>query len=102
MPDREKLFRGTPKKVTIVSNNTDYFRPEPGEETEQKLAISSSGDVQFSAYRFNDDVPLRQQHFKIDPDSADVILNAVVDYFNTTDVYSVHQCTTAPSAVNLI
>ena len=84
MPDRNKLFRGKPKKVEIVSNNTVFFSPEPEEEIEQKLIISSSGDVRFSAYQF-DDTLLRKRHFKIEPDAADAILNAVVDYFNTAD-----------------
>ena len=84
MPDRNKRFRGKPKKVEIVSNNTDFFSPEPEEEIEQKLTVSSSGDVRFSAYQF-DDTLLRKRHFKIEPDVADAILNAVVDYFNTAD-----------------
>lgn len=84
MPDRNKRFRGKPKKVKIVSNNTDFFSPEPEEEIEQKLTVSSSGDVRFSAYQFDDTI-LRKQHFKIEPDAADAILNAVVDYFNTAD-----------------
>ena len=84
MPDRNKRFRGKPKKVEIVSNNTVFFSPEPEEEIEQKLTVSSSGDVRFSAYQFDDTI-LRKQHFKIEPDAADAILNAVVDYFNTAD-----------------
>ena len=44
MPDRNKRFRGKPKKIKIVSNNTDFFSPEPEEEIEQKLTVSSSGD----------------------------------------------------------
>ena len=36
MTDRNKLFRGKPTKVKIVSNNTDFFSPEPEEEIEQK------------------------------------------------------------------
>lgn len=84
MPDRNKRFRGKPKRVKIVSNNADFFSPEPEEEIEQKLIISSSGDVRFSAYQF-DDTLLRKRHFKIEPDVADAILNAVVDYFNTAD-----------------
>lgn len=78
MPDRNKLFRGKPKKVEIVSNNTVFFSPEPEEEIEQKLTVSSSGDVRFSAYQFDDTI-LRKQHFKIEPDAADAILNAVVE-----------------------
>ena len=56
MPDRNKLFRGKPKKVEIVSNNTVFFSPEPEEEIEQKLTVSSSGDVRFSAYQFDDTI----------------------------------------------
>ena len=40
--------------------------------------------MRFSAYQF-DDTLLRKRHFKIEPDVADAILNAVVDYFNTAD-----------------
>lgn len=85
MPDRNNLFRGIPKKVKIVSNIIGFFSPEPEKEIEQKLTVSSSGDVRLSAYQFNDTLPIRKFRFKIEPYFADAILNEVVDYFNTAD-----------------
>ena len=85
MPDRNNLFRGIPKKVKIVSNIIGFFSPEPEKEIEQKLTVSSSGDVRLSAYQFNDTLPIRKFRFKVEPYFADTILNDVVNYFNTVD-----------------
>lgn len=80
------IFKGTLKKVRIVSNNVCYGpMPEPDVEVEQHLTINHEGRVWFSGYNFGNAgekyKKARTNNFKIEKESADKLLNALATYF---------------------
>ncbi len=47
------MFKGIPKTIHIVSNNICYGpSPDPTDEIEQHLTISTEGQVKFSSFNF--------------------------------------------------
>lgn len=82
------IFRGTLKKMRIVSNNICYGpMPESKDEVEQHLTINDKGHVWFSGYNFGNGSEryekARTKNFKIDKLAADRLLNALDTYFGT-------------------
>ncbi len=80
------IFKGTLKRMRIVSNNIHYgSMPEPGEEMEQRITINDEGEVWFSGYNFVNKEEkyekARTKNFKIAKVSADKLLNAIAAYF---------------------
>lgn len=83
---RPQIFRGTPKKIRIVSNKIGYGpRPNPDDAAEQHLTINSAGGVWFSAFNYGADglkYSLSEtKSFHIDKTAAETILNAVAEFF---------------------
>lgn len=79
-------FKGTLKKIRIVSNNICFGpMPEPNEEVEQRLTINSEGRVWFSGYNFGSGgeryEKARSKNFKIDKDATDKLFGAFAAYF---------------------
>lgn len=79
------IFRGTPKSISIVSNNLCYDpEPKPNDEIEQHLTINSGGGVWFSSYCYGDGknyLLSRSKSFHISKAASEAILNAVGKYF---------------------
>ena len=80
-------FKGKLRKIRIVSNNLGYGPcPEPDEEIEQRLTITSAGKVWLSRYcygDFNGDQKLlNKTTFSISEDAAAVIMSAMTEYFS--------------------
>ena len=80
------IFKGTLKKVRIVSNNICYGpMPKPEDEVEQHLTINNEGCVWFSGYNFGNPgeryEKARSKAFKIEKASADKLLTALATYF---------------------
>ncbi len=81
------IFKGTPKKLSIVSNNISYGPcPEPADEVEQHITINANGQVWFSAYAFGQGFgkfeKARRKNFKIEKNTAQYLLNAIAAYFS--------------------
>ena len=92
------MFKGTIKKMKIVSNNICYGpMPEVDDEVEQHLTINNAGRVYFSAYNFgagfHNHIKNRERKFSIGKEKANELLDIVSAYFKkpfaipyTTDV----------------
>lgn len=85
-------FRGTLKKVHIVTDNVRYRawgRYEPYEEVEQHLTINNKGGVWFTAYNFGHGGERyekgRTRIFKIDEEKTSRLFSAITDYFGNRD-----------------
>ncbi|WP_243108047.1 PD-(D/E)XK nuclease family protein [Clostridium sp. JN-9] len=81
------IFEGTPKKISIVSNNISYGPcPEPSDEVGQHITINAEGRVWFSAYTFGGGFGQyekdRTKNYKIGKEAAGKVLNAVAAYFS--------------------
>lgn len=84
--DNPFIFRGTLKKMRIVSNNICYGpMPEPDDEVEQHLTINNEGRVWFSGYNFGRGheryEKARSKNFKIDKAAANKLLDTIAAYF---------------------
>lgn len=80
------IFKGTLKKMSIISNNICYgSMPESDDEVEQLLAINDEGHVCFSGYNFGHGgekyEKARTKNFKIEKESANKLFNAIATYF---------------------
>lgn len=80
------IFRGTLKKMQIISNNTCFgHMPEPNEEVEQHLIINNEGRVFFSGYKFGYSgeqyEKARSKNYKIDKSATDKLFDAITAYF---------------------
>lgn len=78
--DNPFLFRGTLKKMCIVSNAICYGTPpEPEDEVEQHLTINSEGRVWFSDYAFGESfgkyTKARSKNYSIEKNAATEVLN---------------------------
>ena len=85
--ENNAMFKGIPKTINIVSNNICYGPcPEPTDEVEQHLTISSEGQVKFSSLNFGYGMEKyekgRSEEFNIGKPVAGKILNAVGEYFS--------------------
>ena len=91
----ETIFKGTLRKIRIVSNNICYGPPpEPDDEVEQHLTINAEGRVWFSSYKCGE-LPYQikkagSKNFKIDRTTADKIFDAISTYFSNeyTEVFA--------------
>lgn len=84
--DNPFIFRGTLKKMQIISNNTCFgHMPEPNEEVEQHLIINNEGRVFFSGYKFGHSgeqyEKARSKTYKIDKSATDKLFDAITAYF---------------------
>ena len=84
--DNPFIFRGTLKKMQIISNNTCFgHMPEPNEEVEQHLIINNEGRVFFSGYKFGHSgeqyEKARSKNYKIDKSATDKLFDAITAYF---------------------
>lgn len=84
------IFKGTIKKIRIVSNNISYGpRPEPEDEVEQHLTVNTDGRVWFSTYVFGDGIgkyrKSKTKNFSIDKSNATELLDKVAAYFSRED-----------------
>ena len=79
-------FQGRVRKMHIVSNNISYGPvPAPDDEVEQRLTVSASGRVWFSAYCYGSGNPYklaRTKNFHIAKEAAARILNAAAAVFS--------------------
>ena len=78
--ENNAMFKGIPKTIHIVSNNICYGpSPEPKDEIEQNLTISSEGQVKFSSFNFGYGIEKyekgRSKDFNIEKPVAEKILN---------------------------
>ena len=93
--DNPFIFKGTLRKIRIVSNNICYGPPpEPDDEVEQHLTINAEGRVWFSSYKCGE-LPYQikkagSKNFKIDRTTADKIFDAISTYFSNeyTEVFA--------------
>lgn len=81
------IFKGTPKKIRIVSNGIGYGPcPKPEDIVEQHITINSDGRVWFSAYEFGDGFgkyeKSQAKNYKIEKSVAENVLNTVATYFS--------------------
>lgn len=88
--DNPRIFRGTLRKMHIVSNNVSYGPiPGPDDEVEQRLTINDKGRVWFSGYKYGHTgekyEKARSENFTIDKAAADRLLGAVASYFSSED-----------------
>lgn len=68
------LFQGKLKKVKIVSNNICYGPcPNPGDEVEQHLTISSDGEALLTRYSYNEEI-IEETRLHMDPENTKKIL----------------------------
>lgn len=79
-------FQGEPQKIRIISEESLFgFRPEPGEETEQRITINAEGRVWFSAYDFGSEYEpphqTRRKIYKIPKYVAGQVLANIATYF---------------------
>ena len=93
-----KVFKGTPQKIRIVSNDIGYGPcPKPTDEVEQHITINSGGLVWFSSYVFGEDIGKYKKSkvkiYKIEKAVAEDVLNKTATYFSneydevfTTDI----------------
>ena len=91
--DNPFIFKGTLKKMRIVSNNICYGpMPEPDEE--QHITINNEGCVWFSGYNFGRGgeryEKARSKNFKIERDDADRLFSAIAAYFGNgyTEIFA--------------
>lgn len=79
------IFRGTLKKIRIVSNNICYGpEPQPDDEVEQRLTINDEGRVWLSGYNYGGTdkyEKARSKNFKIEKAAADKLFRAISTYF---------------------
>ncbi len=80
------IFKGTLKKMRIVSNKICYApMPEANEEVEQRLTINKEGHVWFSGYNFGHGgeryEKARGKNYKIDKVATDKLFGAIAAYF---------------------
>lgn len=81
------IFEGTLQKIQLRSNSICYGPcPEPEDEVEQHLTITADGRVRLSRYRFgaigSDHELIEKINFKIAPEAATSIMQAVSGYFS--------------------
>ncbi len=79
-------FQGEPQRIRIVSEESLFgLRPEPGEETEQRITINAEGRVWFSAYDFGWEYEpphqTRRKIYKIQKEVAGQVLANIAAYF---------------------
>lgn len=84
--DNPFIFKGTLKKMRIVSNNVCYGpMPESDEEVEQHITINNEGCVWFSGYNYGHGgegyEKARSKNFEIDKTATDKLLSAIATYF---------------------
>lgn len=84
--DNPFIFRGTLRKMRIVSKNICYgLMPRPDEEVEQHLTVNDEGCVCFSGYNYRSTSEkckkVRSRNFKIEKASADKLLNTIAACF---------------------
>lgn len=85
-----RLFKGAPKKIRLVSNNIVYGpAPAPTDEVEQRITLNAAGRVWFSSYNygFGKLKKNRSKIFKIDKTAATQILANIASYFGTEQDY---------------
>ena len=88
--DQLHMFKGSVRKIRIISNNVSYGPPpEPDEEVEQRLTINAEGRVWFSAYTigYGYDKPnkTRSKVFKIEQEAAKDVLEKIAQYFRSNN-----------------
>lgn len=80
------LFRGKPKKITIISNNAIFGQPlEDREEIRQKLILAEDGNVSLEAYIYEEKKgnldPGRIKEIEITKQHAEKLLLELSTYF---------------------
>lgn len=80
------LFRGKPKKITIISNNAIFGQPlEDREEIQQKLILAEDGNVSLEAYIYEEKKgnldPGRIKEIEITKQHAEKLLLELSTYF---------------------
>ena len=80
------IFEGTLQKIRLVSNSICYGPcPEPDDEVEQRLTITSEGKVWLSRYRFGSGFDehelIEKANNSISKEAANEILGAIERYF---------------------
>lgn len=80
------VFHSEAYRIKLISNNQGYGpMPDPAQEIEQRLTLSSTGKVWLSGYGMNMDGTvsmLRRLQFTIDSKIASDLINQISDYFS--------------------